>query len=97
MAVKHILLHPLFAIRLVCCVRKQSDSSGPFNSNRQFTLVFSANAGDTARQDFATFGRKTAELCNVFVIDLFSMIDTEAAYFSSRFSRAISSHYISSL
>jgi len=73
-------------------IRQECDCTCAFDGNSQFTLMFSANAGNAARQDFTAFCCETAKFCNVFVIDLFSMIYAEAAYFSSRFSRAISSH-----
>lgn len=64
-------------------VRQECDSTCAFDSNSQFTLMFSANAGNTARQDFTAFCCETAKLCSIFVIDQFSMINAEAAYFSS--------------
>ena len=89
----------LYAVSAFCsllfsCVRQQCNRTCTFNSYCEFTLMFSANTGYTARKNFSSFRRETTEFSRIFVIDFFDMIYAEVANFSSGSSRTISSHYI---
>ena len=64
-------------------VRQKSDLAGSLDSLSELTLMHSANAGSTTRQDLAALGHVTAKLGGVLIVDEGSLINTELANFSA--------------
>ncbi len=63
---------------LFCRKGHQCDIACALDSDSHLTLMLCAVAGNTAGQDLAALGHKTAEFGNVLVINVFYLIDAES-------------------
>ena len=82
-----VLLHK----RLVAGVGQQSQMSGAFNCYGQLTLMLSAGAGNSARNDFRSLRQASSDFGNISVVaDVLDFVSTESAYFFTAFSAAAS-------
>ena len=72
-----LLLYNSWRKILIGCKRKQSDYSCAFDGSCYLALVLGAGACDTARDYLTAFRYIFFEFVNVFVIDVFNLINAE--------------------
>lgn len=65
--------------KLVCYVRNQSHLTCTLDCYCKFTLVSSANACHTTRQNFSAFCQELTKFSNIFVVDCFGLFYTKSA------------------
>ena len=73
----------VISLKSVCHVGHKSDLTCSLDSLGELTLMHSANTGGAARQDLAALGDIAAELCNIFIVDVGSLIYAKLANFSA--------------
>jgi len=64
---------------LLLRIGHQSHGSGPFDRHGQLTLMYGTVAGDSARQDFASFSNIPTQFYQILVIYAFNFISAEIA------------------
>ena len=57
--------------------------TGELNGAGQLTLMIRTSTGHTAGKDLRSLGNKAAKLRNIFVVDEFGLINTEAAHLAT--------------
>lgn len=85
----HIKYGVIAKTELVCRIRKQSKVTGTLDSNREVTLVSCTSACYTARKNLSSLRHITAKMCNVFIVNMFNLVNTKSANFLARLSAAV--------
>lgn len=68
---------------LVADERKQRNVACSLDSFSEFSLMLSASTGNSAGQNFGTFGNELSESCYILVVDSFNFFCAEYANFLS--------------
>jgi hypothetical protein len=66
-----------------CDKRHNGDRTGPFDGDRQFSLMFGTVSCDSTRHDLATFRNEIVENDRIFIVDFDIGVRTESTEFLS--------------
>lgn len=76
-------------LKLLCSIRQQSDVTSTLDSLGQLTLMQGTGTSHTTRQDLATLGHVSLQLCYVLIINSLNLIYTERTNLSAATAAAI--------